>query len=59
MRAIGASGFVKITAPFPYADSTELPYWFEAMIFAKMLEPQGRLNGACLSVEIGIEQRVS
>jgi len=43
---IGGSGTVKIIAPFPDSDCIELPLIFVAIIFAYMLEPHGRLNGA-------------
>lgn len=33
-----------------------MPYKFVALTFAKTLEPHGRLNGADLSVEMGIKQ---
>jgi hypothetical protein len=33
-RSYGASGFVKIIAPFPGSDDYELPIQFDAMILA-------------------------
>ena len=52
----GASGTVKIIAPFPWSDSSEVPYKLVALTFAKILEPHAKLKGADLSVEMGIKQ---
>jgi len=51
---IGASGFVHISAPLPSSDASESPYLLIATTFAIMLEPQFRLNGAELSIAVGI-----
>jgi hypothetical protein len=51
---IGASGFVHISAPFPSSEALESPYLLIAITFAKILEPQLSLNGAELSIAVGI-----
>jgi len=54
----GASGFVKMVAPLPTLETKEFPYKFVAYTLAKILDPQGRLNGAALRVAVGIVQLV-
>ena len=58
-RLIGASGLVSIIAPFPGVDASEGPTMLVAIIFAKMLDPHGRENGAIKSFEIGIVQEAA
>lgn len=41
----GASGFVKIIAPLPSADASELPLPLTATTFAIIEEPHGRRAG--------------
>lgn len=55
-RLIGASGFVKMTAPLPVGDSSLVPTKLVAVTLAITELPQGRLNGAALREEIKIEQ---
>ena len=55
-RPVDASGFAKITAPFPGTDWTEGFTRFFAINFAKMLAPQGRLDGVAYRVAIGMVQ---
>jgi hypothetical protein len=50
---------VSITAPFPGVDASEGPTMLVAIIFAKMLDPHGRENGAIKSFEIGIVQEAA
>ena len=45
-------------APFPEFETSELPTMFVAVIFAKMLDPQGNKNGEAYSVAIGMVQVV-
>jgi hypothetical protein len=40
---LGGFGFVKITAPLPDADGTELPTTFVARTVAQTLSPHARL----------------
>jgi hypothetical protein len=46
-------------APFPGVDASEGLTTLVAMIFAKMLDPHGRENGAINSYEIGIVQEAA
>lgn len=41
-------------APLPALDSIESPLIFVATIFAKMLEPYGKLNGAATKLATAI-----
>lgn len=50
IRSIGASGVVKIIAPFPSSESEELPYKFTAITLEYTLAPQCKLNGYDLRV---------
>jgi hypothetical protein len=50
----GASGTVKITAPFPAVEKAEIPYMFEAATLAKTDEPHAFENGELLIVAAGI-----
>ena len=59
IRFSGASGLVRITAPFPAFDVIELFTMFVAIIFAYMLDPQGKLKGAARRVEILTVQLVA
>ncbi len=58
-RVTGVSGLVSIMAPFPGVDASEGLTTLVAMIFAKMLDPHGRENGAINSYEIGIVQEAA
>ena len=55
----GASGFVKILAPLPGSDSSELPYAFCAITLAYTCEPHARLNGAAFSTVEGTVQKIT
>jgi len=55
-RVVGTSGLVKITAPFPDTDSIEGFTRLVAITLARMLAPQGRLNGVVCRVAIGMMQ---
>ena len=39
-KSVGASGTVRIIAPFPYDETRELPFMLVAMICALILAPQ-------------------
>jgi hypothetical protein len=40
-KSYGASGFVNMIAPLPGSDGYELPIQLDAIILAKILDPQG------------------
>ena len=56
---VGAPGVVVIMAPFPAADSAELPYAFIAITVVCTFVPQSRLNGDALRAETGTVQLVA
>jgi hypothetical protein len=55
-KLIGGSGLVKIIAPLPGREGTEIPTIFMPDTVAKILDPHGKLNGEVTSEEIGIAQ---
>ena len=58
-KFVGTSGLVKMTAPFPIWDAIVVPTKLVAVIYEYMLYPQGKLNGALVSIEIGTVQLVA
>jgi len=58
-REVGAPGVVVMIAPFPAADSIELPYAFIAVTVACTFVPHSRLNGAALRAVTGTVQVVA
>ncbi len=52
-RLIGASGIVRMIAPFASLENAELPTKFVALTLAQTLEPHAKLNGVLLSVVAG------
>jgi hypothetical protein len=55
-KPTGASGTLKITAPLPASERSELPLTFVARTFAKILEPQIKLRGDPFSAVFAIVQ---
>lgn len=56
IKSYGASGLVKIIAPFPSFEAIESPMSFIATIRAWILEPHGSMYGEVLSVDIFTKQ---
>ena len=56
LRFLGASGVIKMTAPFPAREVPELPIMLVASTVANTLEPHGRLNGATVKAITGTRQ---
>jgi len=57
-RVCGASGEVKITAPFAAVEYAEEPTRFMASTLTKMLAPQGKLKGLVINVFMETKQYV-
>jgi hypothetical protein len=51
-RVCGAVGTVKITAPLPATEKSDVPTILVADTLAKMLEPHSKLYGSALSDSI-------
>lgn len=52
---VGGPGFVKMIAPFPDAEATDVPTILIALTLAYIDDPQGKLKGVACNVDIGME----
>jgi hypothetical protein len=52
---VGDSGFVKMIAPLPDAETTDVPTILIALTLACIDDPQGKLKGAACNFDIGME----
>jgi hypothetical protein len=55
-RLTGASGTLRIIAPFPEGDTGELPLMLVAITCAEILDPQAKPKGVPVKVILGTEQ---
>lgn len=56
IRLIGASGTLRIIAPWPASDMIELPLILIAITLTKTSEPHAKLNGAAFNAKLLIVQ---